>query len=324
MASKKLTTDEVNALMEGLAQSSSQSTVDIAGSDEVRPFTFGEDDLSLMGDYYALRQVNERFARLARSVFLPMLRLQPRITPFPPEVKSFDEYTDSIDNFMNLNISRIEELRGPMLMAIQPEFISTLTAAYYGGDLGSGGGKRAEFTATEERVIELVSEGLMMSLSSAWRDLMPITLVQQGREINTQFASVVDGSELVIICSFVIQLPDKESDKIDIVYPLQTLKPIAAQLRSRVQSDSLADDVSWREKIEKAILDIPLELSALLGRPSLSVGSMTRLVSGDVIPLEVGGGITIKIEDKPVFIGEVGEVSGKAAISLTKRVVREA
>ena len=49
MASKKLTTDEVNALMEGLAQSNSQSTVDIAGSDEVRPFTFGEDDLSLMG-----------------------------------------------------------------------------------------------------------------------------------------------------------------------------------------------------------------------------------------------------------------------------------
>ena len=45
MASKKLTTDEVNALMEGLAQSSSQSTVDIAGSDEVRPFTFGEDHL---------------------------------------------------------------------------------------------------------------------------------------------------------------------------------------------------------------------------------------------------------------------------------------
>ena len=56
MASKKLTTDEVNALMEGLAQSSSQSTVDIAGSDEVRPFTFGEDDLSLMGDYFPLWQ----------------------------------------------------------------------------------------------------------------------------------------------------------------------------------------------------------------------------------------------------------------------------
>ena len=92
MASKKLTSDEVNALMEGL-QSSSQTgaAVDVATSNEVRPFAFGEDDLSLMGDYYALRLINERFARLVRSIFLPMLRLQPKINPFPPEVKTYDE-----------------------------------------------------------------------------------------------------------------------------------------------------------------------------------------------------------------------------------------
>lgn len=322
MASKKLTTDEVNALMEGLQSGATPSVIDLSGSDDVRPFVFGEDDLSLMGDYYALRQINERFARLARSVFLPMLRLQPRITAFAPEVKTFDEFTASIDNFMNLNISRIEELRGPMLMAIQPQFISTLTAAFYGGALSSGGEKRAEFTATEERVIELVSEGLTAALSKAWRDLMPVTIIEQGREVNTQFASVVDGAEPVIICSFILQLPGADSDKIDIVYPLQTLKPIAAQLRSRVQSDARQDDVSWREQIEKAILDIPLDLSALLGNPVMSVGGMTRLVSGDVLPLEVGQGVVIKVQDKPVFIGEMGEVSGKSAVNLTRRIVK--
>lgn len=322
MASKKLTTDEVNALMEGLQSGATPSVIDLSGSDDVRPFVFGEDDLSLMGDYYALRQINERFARLARSVFLPMLRLQPRITAFAPEVKTFDEFTASIDNFMNLNISRIEELRGPMLMAIQPQFISTLTAAFYGGALSSGGEKRAEFTATEERVIELVSEGLTAALSKAWRDLMPVTIIEQGREVNTQFAYVVDGAEPVIICSFILQLPGADSDKIDIVYPLQTLKPIAAQLRSRVQSDARQDDVSWREQIEKAILDIPLDLSALLGNPVMSVGGMTRLVSGDVLPLEVGEGVVIKVQDKPVFIGEMGEVSGKSAVNLTRRIVK--
>lgn len=322
MASKKLTTDEVNALMEGLQSGATPSVIDLSGSDDVRPFVFGEDDLSLMGDYYALRQINERFARLARSVFLPMLRLQPRITAFAPEVKTFDEFTASIDNFMNLNISRIEELRGPMLMAIQPQFISTLTAAFYGGALSSGGEKRAEFTATEERVIELVSEGLTAALSKAWRDLMPVTIIEQGREVNTQFASVVDGAEPVIICSFILQLPGADSDKIDIVYPLQTLKPIAAQLRSRVQSDARQDDVSWREQIEKAILDIPLDLSALLGNPVMSVGGMTRLVSGDVLPLEVGQGVVIKVQDKPVFIGEMGEVSGKSAVNLTRRIAK--
>ena len=40
--------------------------------------------------------INERFARHARSVFLPMLRIQPRISSFPPEVKTFDEYTNNV------------------------------------------------------------------------------------------------------------------------------------------------------------------------------------------------------------------------------------
>ena len=72
MASKKLTSDEVNALMEGLNEASSPVGIDMSQSDEVRPFAFGEDDLSLMGDYYALRLINERFARQARAVFLPV------------------------------------------------------------------------------------------------------------------------------------------------------------------------------------------------------------------------------------------------------------
>ena len=69
----------------GWTESSSYDVqADVSNSADVRTFQFGQDDLSLMGDYYALRLINERFARLARSVFLPMLRVQPRITPFPP------------------------------------------------------------------------------------------------------------------------------------------------------------------------------------------------------------------------------------------------
>ena len=83
--SRKLTSDEVNALMEGLSTGdiSGQSS-GVGGDLDVAPFAFGTDDLSLMGDYYALRLINERFARFARSVFQPMLRLQPRISSFPP------------------------------------------------------------------------------------------------------------------------------------------------------------------------------------------------------------------------------------------------
>jgi len=319
MSSRKLTSEEVDALMEGLQASDYEVQADVADSTDVRAFQFGQDDLSLMGDYYALRLINERFARHARTVFLPMLRLQPRISPFPPEVKTFDEYCEGIDNFMNLNISRMEELRGPMLLTLGPKFISTITASFYGGSIYQSDQKRTEFTNTEERVIELVHEGLSECLSVAWTDLMPITLSHQGREVNPQFASFVDGSELVIICAFLIQLPNGDSVNMDVVYPLQTLKPIATQLRSRMQSET-NDDVSWRERMEHAILNIPLNVTAFLGQPVMSMGQLIRLQAGDVVPIQVNDGIELRVEHNPIFLADIGEVSGQAAVSLTKRI----
>ena len=70
MSSRKLSSEEVDALMDGLKSSNHDVNADVSGSSDVRAFQFGQDDLSLMGDYYALRLINERFARIARGVFL--------------------------------------------------------------------------------------------------------------------------------------------------------------------------------------------------------------------------------------------------------------
>ena len=89
--SRKLSSDEVSALMEGLQSGEIDSNSGINNDVEVSDFTFGSDNLELLGDYYALRLINERFARLVRSIFLPMIRIQPKINPFPPEVKTYGE-----------------------------------------------------------------------------------------------------------------------------------------------------------------------------------------------------------------------------------------
>ena len=318
-STRKLSSDEVNALIEGLGSETGAPSA-IMDGDDVRPFQFGSDDLSLLGDYHALRIINERFARLARSVFLPMLRIQPRISSFPPEVKTFDEYTAGIENFMSLNISRIEELRGNLLAVLTPSFISVLTNSYYGGKIAALPTKKTEFTATEERIIELVTEGLNETLQVAWRDLMPINVSHQNREINPQFASFVDGAELVIICSFVVQLPDTDAASFDIIYPLQTLKPIAAQLRSRLQADVAEDDHTWREKMERAVLNIPLNVAARLSSPTVSMYKLINMQVGDTFPLVIGEGVEISIETEDAFLGDLGEVGGNAAINLKSRL----
>ena len=54
-----------------------------------------------------------------------------------------------------------EELRGSLLLVMSPPFISILTNAYYGGNIEVLKTSRQEFTATEERIIEMSNEGLM-------------------------------------------------------------------------------------------------------------------------------------------------------------------
>ena len=130
---------------------------------------------------------------------------------------------------------------------------------------------------------------------------MEISIQYSSREVNPQFASFVDGSELVIICAFLIQMPNGTSVNLDVVYPLQTLKPIATQLRSRMQSDT-NDDVSWRERMEHAILNIPLNVTAFLGHPVMSMGQLIRLKTGDVVPIQVNDGIELRVEDNPISI----------------------
>ncbi len=321
-STRKLSSNEVDALIDGLQQegSTGAAVADVSDSAEIRAFQFGSDDLSLLGDYYALRVMNERFSRLARRVFLPMLRIQPRISSFPPEVKSFDEYIADVDKFLSLSISKIDELRGSMMLVLHPSFISTLTNSFYGGRISSLKARRNEFTTTEERVIELVSDGLNEALEEAWRDLTKITIHTSGREVNPQFASFVDGSDLVIICSFVVQLPNVEAATFDILYPLQTLKPIASQLRSRVQSDQIDDDKSWRERLEQAVLNVPLKLVARLGQPTVSMSKLINLKLNDSFPMQINDEVDLLLEDNLIFKGEIGTLNGQAAIKLDKRL----
>ena len=321
-STRKLSSTEVDALIDGLQQegSTGAAVADVSDSAEIRAFQFGSDDLSLLGDYYALRVMNERFSRLARRVFLPMLRIQPRISSFPPEVKSFDEYIADVDKFLSLSISKIDELRGSMMLVLHPSFISTLTNSFYGGRISSLKARRNEFTTTEERVIELVSDGLNEALEEAWRDLTKITIHTSGREVNPQFASFVDGSDLVIICSFVVQLPNVEAATFDILYPLQTLKPIASQLRSRVQSDQVDDDKSWRERLEQAVLNVPLKLVARLGQPTVSMSKLINLKPNDSFPMQINDEVDLLLEDNLIFKGEIGTLNGQAAIKLDKRL----
>lgn len=313
-APHKLSATEVAALVDGLR--SLEAETGQADGVEVRPYRFGADSGALLGDHYGLRMINERFCRLARGVFLPFLRIQPRISSFPPEIKPFGAFSDGLDNFVSLTISRMEPLRGQQMIVIHPDFVSLLTEAYYGGAIRSHTNRRGEFTTTELRVIEIICAGLNRAQEAAWRDVAHLTFTPQSHEENLQFATFVDADDLVVNCSFIIELPGADPANLDILYPLQALKPLAAQLRSRMQSDLVDEDLSWKKRLEAALRQVPVTLVAKLAEPDVSLAEVTALTPGRVVVADVQFSPMLLIEDQPLFTCEIGEKAGRAAVSL--------
>jgi flagellar motor switch protein FliM len=316
---RKLSSTEVAALVGDLMEQDASEEGDFLDGREVRPFELGANDLSGFGDYHALRMINERFCRIARAAFLPLLHFQPRISSFPPELRSFDDYRNGQDNFVSLTVTRIEELRGSHLMVLPPSFIALLTDAYYGGPAKPIKLDRTEFTATEQRVIEVVTDRLNDALKHAWRDLMSLRFEVTSREENMQFLSFVDGDDLILNCSFMVQMPDLEPASFDILYPLQMLKPIARQLRSRTQSDSVDEDQLWRERLERAIMSIPLRVSARLGQPKVQLHDLMQIHEGDTLPVDLSGAVDLLVEGRPMFAAEPGSRAGHAAVRISHR-----
>lgn len=319
--SSKLSKPEVDALIAGLdgdAAAGVDATL-ASGEKRVRDFKFGSDDLSLLGDYYALRVINERFARFSRGVFQPMLRVQPRVTAMNPSVTTFEDYSFSSEPFMSLTLARIEMLRGNLMMVISPELISKLTNAYYGGNLGIVKTlRRSEFTSTEDRIIEIITDGLIEALDVAWSELIKLEFSEVSREENLQFVSFVEDAEQIICCTFEIQLPGTEAASFDVLYPLQTLKPIAAQLRSRMQSDSV-DSLSWTERLQNAVFNVPLSCTARLTSVDRSMAQVLQFQVDDILPITINGPLELVVEEREFFEAELGDVGGTLAISLLKQ-----
>jgi flagellar motor switch protein FliM len=117
-----------------------------------------------------------------------------------------------------------------------------------------------------------------------------------------------------------MQLPKIDSLSFDVVYPLQTLKPVSSLLRSRVQSDVVESSLSWRDKLEKAVLEVPLKVSSHLAQPIVSMSKLLRMKKGDILNINVDELVDFFVDTQNYFKAEMGEIKGNACVKLTKRL----
>ncbi len=106
-----LNQDEIDALLNGVDQGA-VSTEPAAPPGEARQYDFSREMRIVRGRMPTLEMVNERFARQLRVSVYNLLRRQVEIAVGQVSMKKFSEYTHSLSLPVNLNLVKINPLRG--------------------------------------------------------------------------------------------------------------------------------------------------------------------------------------------------------------------
>lgn len=95
--------------------------------------------------------------------------------------------------------------------------------------------------------------------------------------------------------------------------PRDILQPLAAE-----------DDSARRRPALESVYDIPVRLTAVLGKKRLSIAELMKLDAGSIIELDrrVGEAIDLYVNDRLIARGELVMVDGALGVTMTE-VVKE-
>ena len=312
-----LSQDEIDALLNGV-DSGEVKTEDVfyAHDGVVRGFDFTSQDRIVRGRMPTLEMVNDRFARLFRIGLFNILHRSPEISTSEVQMRKFFEYVHGLFVPTSLNLVRIKPLRGTGLIIFDPKLVFAIVNNFFGGDMRFRAKiEGREFTATEQRIIQMMLEQAFLDLQKAWEPVMSLTFEFLNSEVNPQFANIVSPSELVVVSTFHIEV-DGDGGDLHITMPYSMVEPIRDLLDAGLQSDRDLVDERWATSLREEIKQATVNLSGTLLETELSLRELVALKAGDIIPVDVVKTALLMAEDVPVFRGKFGVSRGSNAVKV--------
>ncbi|MFP4244490.1 MAG: flagellar motor switch protein FliM [Ectothiorhodospira sp.] len=317
-----LSQDEIDALLHGVDNGAVETQEDelLSHDGVARQYDLTTQDRIVRGRMPTLEMINERFARYMRIGLFEMLRRSSEISVGGVKMMKFGEYVHSLYLPTSLNMVRVKPLRGTGLFVLDPKLVFILVDNFFGGD----GRYRAkiegrEFTPTELRVIRMLLEQAFGDYRKAWAPVMDLEFEHSRSEVNPQFANIVSPTEVVVVCTFHVEL-DGGGGEFHITLPYSMIEPIREQLDTGLQSDRADVDDRWVKALREELKMVEVDLSARLAETSLTVAEMINLKAGDIIPFEMPETIVLKAEGIPVYRGRFGMSNGYNAVQVTGRI----
>lgn len=308
---------EVDALMEGA--DGNESAAGSAAPGEVVEYDFTAQDHIVRGRMPVLERINERFAQNFQQGLYSQLQRTAEISAAPLRNVRFAEFVNSLEVPASLNSISMRQLQGSALLVLEAGLIDAIVDLFFGGSGHcQGSAKAREFSATEQRVIQLLLEKLVVDLQAAWAPVMAIDFENLETGIDLQFASPAGANDVLVVCSFHVDL-EGVNGAFHIALPMSALDPISDLLDGGLQNNQSGSQQQLLDQLKRNLQQASVGMSAILLETELKLREVLDLKVGDVIPVEIPEQATLYTEGVAMFCGHFGIHNGKNSVKVTMR-----
>ncbi|TAM87439.1 MAG: flagellar motor switch protein FliM [Candidimonas sp.] len=268
----------------------------------IRAYDLGSPDRVVRRRMQTLEMIHDQFARHLRASLLAFIRRNADITVGPMQVQKYSDFERNLPVPSNLNLVSLAPLKGQALFVFDPALVFLIIESLFGGQLKYYSRiEGRDFTATEQRIIARLLTHTLASYSKAWSGVFPIDAQYARSEMHTKFASIANANEAVIVTPITIEF-GIASGVLHIALPYSMIEPVRDLLtRPFRPAQDTVQDRGWTQSMRHQARDTMVCVAATFAHVDMTVGELTSLGVGSVLPIRLPKKITAHVDGVPVL-----------------------
>jgi len=323
-----LSQNEIDELLAAL----STGEVDVSEIEEekkekkVRKYDFSRPDKFAKDQLRTLEIIHENFSRLLNNFLSGYLRTYIEVDVISVQSLIYTEFSNSISNPAILGIVDFAPFSGQIIIDVSADIANAMIERVLGGTGKAVGASKENRSLTEIEMTLLrnILIKFINLLKEPWGNIVELRPKLENIETNAQFAQIVSPSESVALITFNLHIGDNEG-MVNICIPHFVIEPILPSLSSRLwfaTSNKREMTESERTALETGISKSKINLTAVVGKSTISVSELMNLQRGDIILLNknVEESLEVFVEDQLKFKAKPGIKKKNVAIMVTEVV----
>ena len=328
-----LSQDEVDALLQGIdndqvptAEGANPTPAEAAkpqafsSSTDIIPYDFTRAEISFIGRLPGLEAIFSNFARRLQSMFASELGKSVDASFEGMEVLSYENLIQSLPLPASIHAVRLEPLRGVGILVIEARIAFAMIELFFGGS-----GQKAmkvegrDFTPIETRFLGKFVERMLRGMEESWQAVIELRGRYLRSEMNPYLLNAAGMGDAMISATYTVNM-SPISGTILFSLPLAAIEEVREQLKSGVPAGDDPENVGIFRRLQRPLLDIELDVQAVVDVVDMSVGEIMGLRLGDIIQLNTPGldQVELKVEGKRKFLGKGAQRNGNKVFVATQ------